>query len=50
MKGGSTRNVIHSRTWIVSTLSREGGIGTHYQRYLLSKVLSMGLHEVGTAT
>ena len=26
--------------------SREGKIGTHYQRYLLSRVLSMVLHEV----
>ena len=34
-------------TWIVSTLTGRQ-TGAHYQRYLLFKVLSMVLHEVGT--
>ena len=32
---------IHSSTWIVSTLGVGGGIDTRYQRYLLSKVVSI---------
>ena len=42
--------LIYSRTWTVSTLEGRQNtyVVTHYQRYLLSKVLSMVLHEVGT--
>ena len=35
--------------YVHSNNSIEGKVcGTHYQRYVLSKVLSMVLHEVGT--
>ena len=37
---------LYSRTGIVSTLKGRQNIGTHYQRYLLSKVLLMILHKV----
>ena len=43
----SITTIKYCRTWIVVP-SRDCKIGTHYQRYLLSKVLSMVLHEVGT--
>ena len=45
------QNEEYSRTWTVSTLEERKVSyykGTHYQRYLLSQVLSMVLYELGT--
>ena len=36
------------RTWIVRTFKIRQNCYTHYQRYLLSQVFSMALHEIGT--